>query len=695
MPYILECMHACMHSYRDTHTCIAYTRYTWDELHTFHAFYITYCTLHTLHTFHTLHTLDTVYWYIDAYIRINLAPFGSKVSTSQCHFPCEPPTCHAMCRAFPVRYYKWSLKWWGFLAGWLSAVLTHYHWRLQKDWPSDRFGWNLRRLWNQRNDKWQPCVWWKTGSFLADALSLKAAGLSDGCNVELLQTAGMESILTASNDGVARIFSLETGQCIELQGHFAQVYTCILSPDQRHIVTASEDGFARIWEFLQGAVVEKHLLKHGSEVYSAVFSHSGNFVVTASQDHSAAIWQVDTGERLWEFLHRGEVYLATFSCDDQLVLTASEDGTARLISSDDGINCHTLDGHSGRAVNRAEFSPDGKLIVTASSDAKGCIWERHSGARTHVLQGCPSDVKHASFSADSRQVFLDSRHRSGWSFLRPNRVLSVVVERSRWARVLGGLMPHRSTGSFGKRRCTCNGLGLEVWTKVVDLGRAHRCCDMDLLESSRRWNFGHSFLGWNRQAMVCWVWWMFGHVWKIMQGQSFTQSLEHCAFEHRWLHVDFVDFCRVEVSAWLAWRSLMIPGYGFRGPRCERRWKAWLWWTMVDHGDLRRAVLWCLKVRADRQAKSADSWKPIPSIADSKKSMASKKMKKNPASNLNSISCCMLSLGHAIPVLNGPQELHWIFIIFHPWVHARNAVFELEVSMQIGRQLGRWDVQSW
>lgn len=246
----------------------------------------------------------------------------------------------------------------------------------------------------------------KDGQLLADALSLKAAGLSDGCNVELLQTAGMESILTASNDCVARIFSLETGQCIELQGHFAQVYTCILSPDQRHVVTASEDGSARIWEFLQGSVVEKHLLKHGSEVYSAVFSHSGNFVVTASQDHSAAIWQVDTGERLWEFVHRGEVYLATFSCDDQLVLTASEDGTARLISSDDGINCHTLDGHSGRAVNRAEFSPDGKLIVTASTDAKGCIWERHSGARTHVLQGCPSDVKHASFSADSRQVFL-------------------------------------------------------------------------------------------------------------------------------------------------------------------------------------------------------------------------------------------------------------------------------------------------
>ncbi|CAJ1344698.1 unnamed protein product [Effrenium voratum] len=246
----------------------------------------------------------------------------------------------------------------------------------------------------------------KDGELLSDAAALKSAGLSDGSQVELLQSAGMESVFTACNDCVARIFSLETGQCIELQGHFGQVYTCILSPDQRHIVTASEDGSARIWEFIQGSVVEKHLLKHAREVYSAVFSHSGNLVITASQDNTAKLFQVDTGNLLWEFSHAGEVYLATFSCDDELVLSASEDGRAALILSDCGSSLFILDGHAGRPLSRAEFSPDGNLVVTASVDSTGCIWDRHSGTRRHVLRGCPSDVKHASFSADSRQVFL-------------------------------------------------------------------------------------------------------------------------------------------------------------------------------------------------------------------------------------------------------------------------------------------------
>ena len=255
----------------------------------------------------------------------------------------------------------------------------------------------------------------KDGQLLSDAALLLDAGLSDGCQVELLQTAGMESIITACNDCVARIFSLETGHCIELQGHFGQVYTCILSPDQRHLVTASEDGSARIWEknSAQG-VVEKHLLlciSPLSEVYSAVFSHDGNLIVTAAGEEAntigtATVWNVDTGKRVWTFGHRGEVYLATFSCDDALVLTASGDGTAALLSSNDGSASFILDGHAGHPVNRAEFSPDGLLVVTASTDAKGCIWDRHSGSRTHVLQGCPSEVKHASFSADSRQVFL-------------------------------------------------------------------------------------------------------------------------------------------------------------------------------------------------------------------------------------------------------------------------------------------------
>lgn len=244
----------------------------------------------------------------------------------------------------------------------------------------------------------------KDGLLLPDAAQLKDAGLADGCIVELLQTAGTDVVITACNDNAARIFSLDSGQCSELRGHFGQVYACSVSPDNRHLLTASEDKSARIWEVLGDAVVEKRCLRHAGEVYSAVFSHCGNFAVTASEDNSACLWRMD-GTQRWTFSHNGEVYLSTFSCDDELVLTASEDGSAALIFAETGECQSMLVGHDS-AVNRAEFSPDGCLVVTASLDATGRIWNRQDGVRTYILRGSRSEVKYASFSPDSKLVFL-------------------------------------------------------------------------------------------------------------------------------------------------------------------------------------------------------------------------------------------------------------------------------------------------
>ena len=233
-----------------------------------------------------------------------------------------------------------------------------------------------------RSEGGQPIVQlMRRGELLQDALHLKDAGLSDGCSVELLYTLGPDLIITASNDCTARVFSRTSARSLVLQGHFGEVYTCILSPDQRHLVTASSDTTARIWEALEDEVIEKHRLDHDGEVFSAVFSQCGTFVATASEDATANMWSVDRGEKIWSYAHEDEVYLCTFAPDDQVVVTASADCSAALISVTG--NClATLKGH-GAAVNRAEFSPDGALLVTASLDGTARIWERR-GARGEV-----------------------------------------------------------------------------------------------------------------------------------------------------------------------------------------------------------------------------------------------------------------------------------------------------------------------
>ena len=495
---------------------------------------------------------------------------------------------------------------------WFWCTITD-GWR--KDWPSDRFGWNLRRLCNQRNDEWQPCVWWKTGSFWLMHCPWKLLVWVMVVMWNCCKLLAWSQYLLHPMIVLLGFFHLKQANALNF----------------RVTLHRSTRVFCRQTSAMSSLLQKMDLPEYGNFFKAPLLKNTFWNMAARSTQQCSRIVATSWSQLLktivlpfgkWTLENdfgnlsiAGRVYLATFSCDDQLVLTASEDGTARLISSDDGINCHTLDGHSGRAVNRAEFSPDGKLIVTASTDAKGCIWERHSGARTHVLQGCPSDVKHASFSADSRQVFLT--HATGVV-----EVFCAQTGSCQW------LLSDHVEPVYLAASCPTG--------RLVALGSEDaRATVWDLTSGRKLWTLAEhtdavTWISWNPAddgTLVTASWDGTVKLWSAESGECLDTFEDHAGpviysefgtlrLWGQYRTVDFVNFGWVKVSAW---RSRMIPCYRFQSPRCDRRWKAWLWWTMVDHGDLREAVLWCLKVRADRQAESADSWKPI---TNSKNSMA-------------------------------------------------------------------------
>ncbi len=164
-----------------------------------------------------------------------------------------------------------------------------------------------------------------------------------------------ERLATASDDGLARIWSTESGALIlELDHGGARVSSAAFSPDGGRLVTASVDGLARIWGAESGALMLK--LDHGgARVSGAAFDPRGQRVVTAA-DGSARIWSAESGELVRELDHGGaRVYGAAFSPEGERVLTAA-DGFARVWSAESGRLMRKLD-HGDRAVYGAAFSP--------------------------------------------------------------------------------------------------------------------------------------------------------------------------------------------------------------------------------------------------------------------------------------------------------------------------------------------------
>jgi len=75
--------------------------------------------------------------------------------------------------------------------------------------------------------------------------------------------------------------------------HDGKVTSAHFSPDGQRVVTASDDGTARVWDAATGKAIGEPI-KHDSEVTSAHFSLDGQRVVTVSHDGTAQVWDVPT-----------------------------------------------------------------------------------------------------------------------------------------------------------------------------------------------------------------------------------------------------------------------------------------------------------------------------------------------------------------------------------------------------------------
>jgi WD40 repeat protein len=80
-------------------------------------------------------------------------------------------------------------------------------------------------------------------------------------------------------------------------GHRDLVTSAVFDGNGQHVLTASEDGTARLWSVKSGAELQR-FDGHGSGVTNAVFDGNGQHVLTVSWDGTARLWSVESGAEL-------------------------------------------------------------------------------------------------------------------------------------------------------------------------------------------------------------------------------------------------------------------------------------------------------------------------------------------------------------------------------------------------------------
>ncbi len=216
--------------------------------------------------------------------------------------------------------------------------------------------------------------------FVWDANSgslLGTRAFGDGINSMSISPDGTALALAlAVRDGVVKVWEPATGKFRgDLRGHHDEVTRVVWSRDGKSLLTASRDQTACLWSST-GALL-RTFRGHVGDVEAAAFSPDGQKVVSASDDQTVILWNVDGGQpcdMLTDTPVDGWVSGLAFTPDaSQVIGTGSCDGAGDSYEAfltdwnlADGNRPLPLQTSSRSGVALA-FSPDGRQMVIGES----------------------------------------------------------------------------------------------------------------------------------------------------------------------------------------------------------------------------------------------------------------------------------------------------------------------------------------
>ena len=139
-------------------------------------------------------------------------------------------------------------------------------------------------------------------------------------------------LATANHNATVNVWQLETQQ-LQTIIHEQPVYQALFTPDGQTLVTAGEDAMVKLWD-LNGEL-KQELRGHGAGIWGLDISADNQLIASGSDDATAIIWTL-AGNRLLQLMgHQEAVNTVSFSTDRRWLATGSADDTVILWNVED------------------------------------------------------------------------------------------------------------------------------------------------------------------------------------------------------------------------------------------------------------------------------------------------------------------------------------------------------------------------
>jgi WD40 repeat protein len=233
---------------------------------------------------------------------------------------------------------------------------------------------------------------------------------------------------SASWDGTARKFDLNSGKCLKVFSGFGRSPSCFLGPNEKYLFTASYDSdfemnsknVGRCWDLATGEIVNLYKHTHPRlHPESIDIAYDGKYVYTGSDDGIAYQWTLKgrkpklkyfkfegsvrkiavsknyiasgctdgiirvyyklTGEHYMDILHsESEVRDVRISKDETRIFSGSEDGSVKICSLLSGKQLFYKEIHLNWIWSICLMRDD-KILVTGSSDGSVAFYSTETG----------------------------------------------------------------------------------------------------------------------------------------------------------------------------------------------------------------------------------------------------------------------------------------------------------------------------